>query len=83
MGDSTERAAVASPGATRRVASPQDTTAAVRASRLHAPRGKNTSVRSFSADNVFNDSVQYQTCGVVADASSGGHHGSLVVGIVA
>ncbi len=70
-------------GATSQLAFPQDITAAVYASRLYAARGQNTSVRSFSADNVFSDGTQYQMCTVAANATTGGYDAALVVGIVA
>ncbi len=48
-----------------------------------AARGQNASVRSFSADNVFSDGMQYQMCTVAANAATGGYDASLVAGIVA
>jgi hypothetical protein len=44
--------------ATSQLAFPQDITNAVYASSLYAARGQNTSVTSFSADNVFSDDEQ-------------------------
>ena len=50
---------------------PQDITTAVYASSLYAARGQNTSVTSFSADNVFSDGEQYQLCTLTQNASTG------------
>jgi hypothetical protein len=50
-------------------------------SSLYAARGQNTSVTSFSADNVFSDGEQYQLCAVTQNASTGGYDAALTVGI--
>lgn len=67
--------------ATSQLAFPQDITRVVYASSLYAARGQNTSVTSFSADNVFSDGEQYQLCTVTANASTGGYDAALTVGI--
>jgi protocatechuate 3,4-dioxygenase beta subunit len=67
--------------ATSQLAFPQDITAQVYASALYAARGQNTSVGSFSADNIFSDGVQYQLCTMSRNTSSGGYDAALTVGI--
>jgi protocatechuate 3,4-dioxygenase beta subunit len=67
--------------ATSQLAFPQDITKAVYASSLYAARGQNTSVTSFSADNVFSDGEQYQLCTIAQNASTGGYDAALTVGI--
>lgn len=67
--------------ATSQLAFPQDITTAVYASSLYAARGQNTSVTSFSADNVFSDGEQYQLCTLTQNASTGGYDAALTVGI--
>ena len=69
--------------ATSQLAFPAEITTAVYNSSLYAARGQNTSVGSFSADNVFSDGVQYQMCSTSANASTGGYDAGLVVGIAA
>jgi len=56
-------------------------TRAVYSSSLYAARGQNTSVSSFSADNVFSDGEQYQLCTMSANAATGGYDAALTVGI--
>jgi len=66
--------------ATSQFAFPAEVTTAVYNSTLYSGRGQNTSVRSFSEDNVFNDSTEYQMptlSGNVAD----GYVATLVVNI--
>jgi protocatechuate 3,4-dioxygenase beta subunit len=67
--------------ATSQLAFPQDITTAVYNTSLYAARGQNTSVGSFSADNVFSDGVQYQMCSMTQNASTGGYDAALTVGI--
>lgn len=67
--------------ATSQLAFPQDITTAVYNSTLYAARGQNTSVGSFSADNVFSDGTQYQMCTMTQNASTGGYDAALTVGI--
>ena len=62
------------------MAFPVDVTTAVYNSALYAARGQNTSVTSFSADNVFRDGVSYQLANV-AGSSTAGYVATLVVGI--
>ena len=52
------------------------------ASSLYAAHGQNTSVTSFSADNVFSDGEQYQLCTITENASIGGYDAALTVGIM-
>jgi hypothetical protein len=68
--------------ATSQLAFPQAITQAVYASSLYAARGQNTSVTSFSQDNVFSDGTTYQMATVTGDVNSG-YVASLVVGIAA
>lgn len=67
--------------ATSQLAFPQDITTSVYASSLYAARGQNTSVTSFSADNVFSDGEQYQLCTITENATIGGYDAALTVGI--
>ena len=67
--------------ATSQLAFPQDITKAVYASSLYGARGQNTSITSFSADNVFSDGEQYQRCTLTQNASTGGYDAALTVGI--
>jgi protocatechuate 3,4-dioxygenase beta subunit len=67
--------------ATSQLAFPQDITQAVYASSSYAARGQNTSVTSFSADNVFSDGEQYQLCTLTQNASTRGYDAALTVGI--
>jgi protocatechuate 3,4-dioxygenase beta subunit len=57
--------------ATSQIAFPPEVTRAVYASALYAARGQNTSVTSFSADNVFSDGVSYQLSAVSGSVASG------------
>jgi hypothetical protein len=66
--------------ATSQIAFPQDVTTTVYASSLYAARGQNTSVTSFSADNVFADGTTYQMATVTGDVASG-YTATLIVGI--
>lgn len=66
---------------TSQLAFPRDVTRTVYASSLYAARGQNTSVTSFSADNVFSDGEQYQLCTMTENASTGGYDAALTVGI--
>jgi protocatechuate 3,4-dioxygenase beta subunit len=68
--------------ATSQLAFPQAITQAVYASSLYTARGQNTSVTSFSQDNVFSDGTTYQMATVTGDVNSG-YVASLVVGIAA
>lgn len=68
--------------ATSQLAFPQSITQAVYASSLYAAHGQNTSVTSFSADNVFSDGEQYQLCTITENASIGGYDAALTVGIM-
>jgi len=67
--------------ATSQLAFPQEITRAVYSSSLYAARGQNTSVSSFSADNVFSDGEQYQLCTMSENAATGGYDAALTVGI--
>ena len=67
--------------ATSQLAFPQDITTEVYRSALYAARGQNTSVGTFTADNVFSDGEQYQLCAMRANAASGGYDAALTVGI--
>jgi len=68
--------------ATSQIAFPQDITTAVYNSTLYAARGQNTSVASFSADNVFSDGTTYQMATIAGDLTSG-YTATLTVGIAA
>ena len=65
--------------ATSQLAFPQAVTQAVYASSLYT-KGQNTSVTSFSADNVFSDGTTYQMASISGDTSSG-YAASLTVTI--
>jgi protocatechuate 3,4-dioxygenase beta subunit len=67
--------------ATSQLAFPQEITTAVYNSSLYAARGQNTSVGSFSADNVFSDGVQYQMCAMRQNSQTSGYDAALTVGI--
>jgi protocatechuate 3,4-dioxygenase beta subunit len=67
--------------ATSQLALPQDITRTVYDSALYSAHGQNTSVRSFSEDNVFSDGTTYQMLrvrGSVAD----GYQAARAVGIM-
>ncbi len=66
--------------ATSQIAFPQDVTEAVYNTSLYAAHGQNTSVTSFSRDNVFSDGVTYQLAEVSGNASIG-YVATLIVGI--
>lgn len=68
--------------ATSQMAFPQDTTKVVYNSSLYSSRGQNTSVTSFSADNIFSDGTSYQMTTVTGDVNSG-FIASLTAGIAA
>ena len=67
--------------ATSQLAFPQDITRAVYSSSLYVARGQNTSVTSFSADNVFSDGEQYQLVTISENSSIGGYDAALTVGV--
>jgi protocatechuate 3,4-dioxygenase beta subunit len=67
--------------ATSQLAFPQEITRAVYGSSLYAAHGQNTSVSSFSADNVFSDGEQYQLCTMSDNAATGSYDAALTVGI--
>lgn len=60
----------------------QEITTAVHDSALYAARGQNTSVTSFSADNVFSDGTSYQMA-TLTGAVATGYTATLTVGIAA
>lgn len=66
--------------ATSQIAFPQEITAAVYDSELYAEHGQNSSVGSFSADNVFSDGVTYQLAEVTGDLENG-YVATLQVGV--
>ena len=68
--------------ATSQMAFPQDTTKVVYNSSLYSSRGQNTSVTSFSADNIFSDGTSYQMTTVTGDVTNG-FVASLTAGIAA
>jgi len=68
--------------ATTQLAFPQDITTAVYNSSLYATHGQNTSVTSFSADNVFSDGTTYQMMTVTGDTTNG-YVATLNIGIAA
>ena len=68
--------------ATSQIAFPQDVTIDVYNSSLYAARGQNTSVTSFSQDNVFSDGAAYQMATVDGDVNNG-FVATLTVGIAA
>lgn len=57
--------------ATSQIAFPQATTQLVYGSPLYAARGQNSTVASFSADNVFGDGTEFQLASTTGDATSG------------
>ena len=67
--------------ATSQLAFPQEITRSVYGSSLYVARGQNTSVTSFTADNVFADGEQYQLCTISENATIGGYDAALTVGI--
>lgn len=68
--------------ATSQIAFPQDVTNAVYNSALYVARGQNTSVTSFSADNVFSDGTTYQMATMSGDIAAG-YSAALTVGVAA
>lgn len=68
--------------ATSQLGFPQDTTTAVYNSDLYKAKGQNTSVTSFSADNVFSDGVSNQLATITGDVTNG-YTATLQVGIAA
>lgn len=66
--------------ATSQFAFPAEVTTAVYNSSLYAAKGQNSSVTSFSQDNVFNDSTEYQLATVTGDVNTG-YIAELVVNI--
>ncbi len=66
--------------ATSQIAFPQDITEVVYDSSLYAEHGQNTSVTSFSRDNVFSDGTEYQMATVEGSVSEG-YVATLEVGI--
>lgn len=62
------------------MAFPPEITTAVYNSSLYASKGQNTSVASFSADNVFSDGVTYQLATVTGNINDG-YVAELQVGI--
>jgi len=66
--------------ATSQLAFPQAITQAVYASSLYAGHGQNSSVTSFSQDNVFSDGTTYQMLTVTGDVNNG-YTASIVVGV--
>jgi protocatechuate 3,4-dioxygenase beta subunit len=68
--------------ATSQIAFPQAVTTAVYNSSLYAARGQNSSVASFSADNVFADGTTYQLATVTGDVTAG-YVATLNVGVAA
>lgn len=66
--------------ATSQMAFPEDITTAVYNSTLYVAKGQNTSVRSFSADNVFSDGTSLQMATVTGNVTEG-YVATLNVGI--
>ena len=66
--------------ATSQLAFPQAITQAVYASTLYAAKGQNTSVTSFSADNIFSDGTTYQMSSVTGSVSAG-YTAKLTIGV--
>lgn len=62
------------------MAFPADITTAVYNSTLYSAKGQNTSVKTFSADNVFSDGVEYQMASVTGNVTDG-YVAELQVGI--
>jgi protocatechuate 3,4-dioxygenase beta subunit len=69
-----------SPNKISQVAFPQSITSTVYNSSLYSSRGQNTSVTSFSQDNVFSDGTSYQMASLTGDVSSG-YTATLNVGL--
>lgn len=68
--------------ATTQLAFPQDVTAAVYGSPLYVAHGQNSSVGSFSADNVFSDGTSRQMLSLTGDTASG-YVAGITLGIAA
>lgn len=66
--------------ATSQIAFPEEITRAVYDSTLYADHGQNSSVSSFSADNVFSDGVSFQLAEVTGDLENG-YVATLQIGI--
>jgi len=66
--------------ATSQLAFPQAITQAVYSSSLYSSHGQNSSVTSFTQDNVFSDGTTYQMLTVTGDVTNG-YTASLVVGV--
>jgi len=66
--------------ATSQLGFPQDITQTVYASSLYSAHGQNTSVSSFSEDNVFSDGTTYQIASVEGSVNDG-YTATLVVGV--
>lgn len=66
--------------ATSQIAFPEEITAAVYAVEPYASKGPNTSVVSFSEDNVFSDGTQYQLASVTGGADAR-YIATLLVGV--
>lgn len=62
------------------MAFPQEITQAVYNSSLYAARGQNTSVPSFSQDNIFSDGTALQMTTVTGSVASG-YTAKLVIGV--
>lgn len=62
------------------MAFPADITTAVYNSTLYSAKGQNTSVKTFTADNVFSDGVEYQLATVTGNVTDG-YVAELEVGI--
>lgn len=65
---------------TSQIAFPQEITQAVYNSALYAAHGQNTSVTSFSQDNIFSDGTTYQMATLNGDTTNG-YTATLTVGI--
>jgi protocatechuate 3,4-dioxygenase beta subunit len=68
--------------ATSQIAFPPAVTSAVYSSSLYSARGQNTSVSSFSQDNVFADGTEFQLATVTGDTTNG-YLATLSVGVAA
>ena len=66
--------------ATSQLAFPQTTTATVYSSALYTTHGQNTSVTSFTADNIFADGTSYQMTEITGNTTDG-YVATLTVGI--
>jgi len=64
---------------TTQIAFPDDITKAVYATSLYSAHGQNTSVTSFSADNVFSDGTGTEMATVTANSTTGGYDLSLTI----